>query len=285
MGIWYLHPYTSTHTLASHGSWGMGGSKGMSAFKILLNSPKGGPGKSTLCGSLAVAASKAGFRVAVVDADPQGSFSNFYDKRVGLAYDLLESQDRPTDEVSVLSEVGFRKVTAPLTTFDGDLNVLLADLAAELDVILIDTPPGVESHTDAIKRMVLDADYVLVPTQVTTTDLDSVIPWMTALLDLGVKTSFILNRIHRNRNSTREAVNRLTPVGPICPVQIADIDTVHESYGLGLSILEIKPSTDSVKNCIGDMKAFWEFVAREVGLIKFTPAAAPKCSTKKRKVA
>jgi cellulose biosynthesis protein BcsQ len=107
-----------------------------------------------------VAASKAGFRVAVVDADPQGSFSNFYDKRVGLAYDLLESQDRPTDEVSVLSEVGFRKVTAPLTTFDGDLNVLLADLAAELDVILIDTPPGVESHTDAIKRMVLDADYV-----------------------------------------------------------------------------------------------------------------------------
>jgi hypothetical protein len=57
-------------------------SRGAPMRVIAIASQKGGSGKTTLTGHLAIAAEQAGFGpVALIDADPQGSLSEWWNER------------------------------------------------------------------------------------------------------------------------------------------------------------------------------------------------------------
>jgi Mrp family chromosome partitioning ATPase len=61
---------------------------------IALISRKGGTGKSTLAIGLAVAATEAGHKVCLLEADPLGTVSNWRRRRTS-AEPTLETRDRP----------------------------------------------------------------------------------------------------------------------------------------------------------------------------------------------
>lgn len=116
---------------------------------ITIAQQKGGAGKTTLAAHLSVAMMQRGFRVAVVDIDPQGSLSRWHDvreERMGEGYTGLH--------FSALS--GWR--------VGSEVNRLRRDY----DVILIDSPPHVETEARTAIRA---ADLILVPVQPSPTDV------------------------------------------------------------------------------------------------------------------
>src|SRR3954470_10241529 len=112
---------------------------------IAVASQKGGSGKTTLSGHLAVEAEKAGAGpVALIDTDPQGSLSHWWNARA-------------------VRSPQFAKVGA------FELEAALNHLARTgTRLAIIDTPPAI---SDAITFVVAHADLVIVPTRPSPHDL------------------------------------------------------------------------------------------------------------------
>jgi cellulose biosynthesis protein BcsQ len=121
---------------------------------LVLASQKGGTGKTTLSGHLAVEAQKAGVGpVALIDTDPQGSLSNWWNARA--APEPLFVKVGP-------SELG--KALEHLTR-------------SGIRLAVIDTPPAI---TESISYVIGHADLVILPTRPSPHDLRAVGPTPTA---------------------------------------------------------------------------------------------------------
>ena len=103
---------------------------------VTLSSLKGGVGKSTLSLMLATAIAEAGAKVLLVDADSQGSVSDWAAAR---------ESDGP------FSVVGMAHA---------NIHKQLPKIAADYDHVIIDTPPRIAEVT---RSAILAADVVLIP--------------------------------------------------------------------------------------------------------------------------
>jgi chromosome partitioning protein len=115
---------------------------------LVLASQKGGTGKTTLSGHLAVAAQNAGVGpVALIDSDPQGSLSNWWNAR---------------------------KAPEPLFVKVGPFeleNTLEHLRRSGIRLAVIDTPPAI---TESIAYVIGHADLVILPTRPPPHDLRAV---------------------------------------------------------------------------------------------------------------
>lgn len=115
---------------------------------LVLASQKGGAGKTTIAAHVGVAAERDGAGpVVLIDTDPQGSLSAWWNSR---------EADTPALASATLAELP-EKLTA------------LAQAGFKLAVI--DTPPAI---TEAIRDVVKLADLVLIPTRPSPHDLRAV---------------------------------------------------------------------------------------------------------------
>ncbi|MDF2965045.1 MAG: cobyrinic acid a,c-diamide synthase [Rickettsiaceae bacterium] len=145
------------------------------AIVITVAQQKGGAGKSTISAHLAVAFSQGINRVALIDIDPQGSTTNWYDIRetkYGEGY----------TGITFVKASGLRLANE------------ISRLRATHDIIIIDSPPHVEAESRAAIRA---ADLIIVPVQPSPTDV-----WaMSATIDL----------CEREGKVYRVLLNRYTP--------------------------------------------------------------------------
>jgi chromosome partitioning protein len=142
--------------------------------RVLITSPKGGSGKTELSKGLAVAAAMSGLNVAVADFDPQRSLYEWW-------------QRRPDPEAM--------SGLAQLEAYQGDM----ADAQSiyevvNHDLLIIATSPGIESHPQ-IKILIMAAAYILVPSQASLADTDSVRKWMPFLTSYKRPSAFVLNAV------------------------------------------------------------------------------------------
>ena len=115
---------------------------------VALCSQKGGSGKTTLSGHLAVQAELAGYGpVALIDTDPQGSLAAWWNARSSAA-------------------PAFASTT--LAQLPGDLERLRLEGCR---LVVIDTPPAINM---AIQRVINVADLVVIPTRPSPHDLRAV---------------------------------------------------------------------------------------------------------------
>ena len=91
---------------------------------------KGGAGKTTLAAHLAIAWSEAGLRVAVVDIDPQGSLTRWFQTR--------------KDQLNGKTGIGHTQITGWRT------QQAVERLTQENDVVVIDSPPHAEEKVPAL---------------------------------------------------------------------------------------------------------------------------------------
>lgn len=118
--------------------------------KLLVSGPKGGLGKTGCSRIIGVAASMAGLKVLLVDADAQGSLAAWHELREASGYESLA----PIDCVAVDMDNAAETITK----------------ATDYDLIIIDTPNAVQAYRDQFVALIGLADFVLIPTGATFDD-------------------------------------------------------------------------------------------------------------------
>jgi chromosome partitioning protein len=149
---------------------------------ITLLNEKGGVGKTTLAGTLAAGLAIRGYRVMMVDADPQGDLTlgfgmtrspglfkllvdnaSFSDVAISISPEVYEHPGKPVDGKLFLIP-GHQHTRAITTMIDNSWAVAdrFEDLQDSIDIVIFDTPPTPSLLHGSIY---LATDYVVYPTE------------------------------------------------------------------------------------------------------------------------
>lgn len=191
---------------------------------LVVASQKGGVGKTTIAGHLGVMAEacKAG-PVALIDTDPQGSLSQWWNER--------------KVELPVFAAVDIAKLPFHLKELED----------AGIKIVIIDTPPAV---TETIKKVIAVADLVLIPTRPSPHDLRAIGSTLEIVEGLGKRLVFVINGATNRARITGDAAIALSQHGTVSPAilhqrvdfaaSMIDGQTVQELDAKSRSSIEVK---------------------------------------------
>jgi chromosome partitioning protein len=192
---------------------------------ITLASLKGGTGKTILSLHIAHAIALSKKRVLLIDADPQGSASNWAGAR---------------DEAAPFIIVGMAR---------DNLHKELTALAKDFDHCVIDTAPRVSALA---RSAILAADVVLCPLQPSSFDVWAVSETATLIQEAkqfkpDIKAGFIVNRKIANSTIGQEVIAALADYEfPVLKTTIAQRVAFAEAAA-GYSIFETAPKSPGAK--------------------------------------
>lgn len=198
---------------------------------LAMASQKGGSGKTTLSGHLAVQAQRAGAGpVVLIDIDPQGSLSDWWNER---------QTDYPA----------FAQTT-------------VARLAADLEVLrgqgfklaVIDTPPAI---TMAIQSVINVAELVVIPTRPSPHDLRAVGATVDLCDRAGKAAIFVVNAATPKARITADAAVALSQHGTVAPITIHHRVDFAASMIDGRTVMEVDAQSKSALEVV----ALWEYIA------------------------
>src|SRR5215510_3071949 len=182
---------------------------------IVINSQKGGSGKTTLCAHLSVQAARVGDgEVFLIDTDPQGTLTTWHEKR---------EAEEP------------RRVELPFHGIADGLNRLRE---RKVKFCFIDTAPSRTDETAALFKL---ADLVLVPIRPSPSDLWAASATVQLLKHHKIPFLFILNQTKSNTNITAQAVAALSHHGPVAETFIADRVPYAAAMTDGRTAIELDP--------------------------------------------
>jgi chromosome partitioning protein len=214
-------------------------------YTIVAASQKGGSGKTTLSGHLAVEASRAGAGpVALIDTDPQGSLAHWWNARKA-------------------SEPHF--VKAGLL----DLGQALARLSTMgIRIAIIDTPPAI---TTSISQVVAHADLVVVPTRPSPHDLRAV----GATVDIAERHAkpliFVINAATARASITGESAVALSQHGMVAPV------TIHHRVDFAASMIDGRTVGEAAPNSASarEVRDLWLYLQDRLSRAVHDPKLLP----------
>ena len=180
---------------------------------IIVNSQKGGSGKTTLTANLSVEAERVGDGpVYLIDLDAQGTLSTWHEKR---------ENELP------------HRVEIALADLEGTLPRLEQRGAS---LCLIDTAP---SRGDEMASLFRLADLVLVPVRPSPSDLWAASATVEILKRESIPFLFILNQVKANAGITGQAAAALSHHGRVAETFIGDRVPYAVAFTNGLTAMEI----------------------------------------------
>jgi chromosome partitioning protein len=215
-------------------------------YTIVAASQKGGSGKTTLSGHLAVEAVRQGAGdIALIDTDPQGSLANWWNAREA-------------------AQPHFVKAGLP------DLENALAELERMgTRIAIIDTPPAI---TQSISSVVAHADLVLVPTRPSPHDLRAVGATVDIAERHGKPVIFVINAATARARITSESAVALSQHGTVSPVTIHHRVDFAASMIDGRTVGEVVPNSQSAR----EITELWLYIQEKLSRIVRDPALLPE---------
>ncbi|MEN3746786.1 ParA family protein [Sphingomonas sp. HF-S3] len=198
---------------------------------LAMASQKGGSGKTTLSGHLAVQAQLAGSGpVVLIDIDPQGSLSDWWNERD--------------------------------TEFPAFAQTTVARLAADLEILrqqgfrtaVIDTPPAI---TMAIQSVIQVAELIVIPTRPSPHDLRAVGATVDLCERAGKPLIFVVNAATPKARITSEAAVALSQHGTVAPVTVHHRTDFASSMIDGRTVMETDPKGKSA----AEVAQLWSYVS------------------------
>ncbi len=201
---------------------------------LALASQKGGSGKTTLSGHLAVQAQRAGAGpVVLIDVDPQGSTTEWWNEREAEYPALAQtSVARLATDLLLLRQQGFK-------------------------LAVIDTPPAI---TLAIQSVIQVAELVVVPTRPSPHDLRAVGATVELCERAGKPLIFVVNAATPNARITSEAAVALSQHGTVAPVILHQRTDFAASMIDGRTVMEVDPTGKSAI----EVGALWTYVSERL---------------------
>ena len=199
---------------------------------IVINSQKGGSGKTSLCAHLSVEAERAGDGpVYLIDTDPQGTLSIWHESRKAEAPHRVE------------------------VTLSGLAPALVSLAQREAALCFIDTAPNRGEDNAELFRL---ADLVLVPVRPSPSDLWAVSATVALLKQVSAPFLFVVNQATLNANITAQAIASLSHHGPVAETII--VNRVHYAAAMtdGHTAPELAtkgPSAHEIANLWKNIKA------------------------------
>ena len=214
-------------------------------YTIVAASQKGGSGKTTLSGHLAVEAVRQGAGdIALIDTDPQGSLAHWWNARQAPAPHFVKAGLLDLDEaLAGLERMGTR-------------------------IAVIDTPPAI---TQSISRVVAHADLVLVPTRPSPHDLRAVGATVDIAERHGKPVIFVINAATARARITGESAVALSQHGTVAPV------TIHHRVDFAASMIDGRTVGEVVPGCASakEISDLWTYIQERLSRIVRDPALLP----------
>ncbi|WP_234179238.1 AAA family ATPase [Sphingopyxis sp. NFH-91] len=197
---------------------------------LALASQKGGSGKTTLSGHLAVQAQLAGAGpVVLIDIDPQGSLADWWNEReTDLPAFAQTTVARLASDLEILRQQGFK-------------------------LAVIDTPPAI---TMAIQSVISVAELIVVPTRPSPHDLRAVGATVDLCERAGKPLVFVVNAATPKAKITSEAAVALSQHGTVAPVTLHHRTDYAASMIDGRTVMEVDPNSRSAD----EIRQLWTYI-------------------------
>lgn len=215
---------------------------------LALASQKGGSGKTTLSGHLAVQAQRAGMGpVVLIDIDPQGSLSDWWNDRV--------------DEFPAFAQTTVARLAADLETLRSQ----------GFKLAVIDTPPAI---TMAIQSVISVAELIVIPTRPSPHDLRAVGATVELCERAQKPLIFVVNAGTPKARITAEAAVALSQHGTVAPITVHHRTDFASSMIDGRTVMDLDPKGKSAR----EIETLWTYIAdrleRNFRRTVFTPTKA-----------
>ena len=212
----------------------------MTASIVTVAQSKGGAGKTTVAVQLATAMLAAGHEVCLVDVDPQGSLSRWFEER--------QRRRDEQDRLSLVKIGGWR------------LGVELRRIVRDVGVVVIDTPPHANSE---LKTTIREASLVLVPCQPSPLDVWASRPTLEAAAQEGRPIRLLMNRVPPRGRAIEEAQGALAQLGALpLEASLGNRQAYVAAMARGLGVIEHEPRGTAAQEVL----ALQAEVAHMIGL-------------------
>ncbi len=212
---------------------------------MAITSQKGGSGKTTLAGHIAVEAQRAGGGpVALIDTDPQGSLADWWNAREAATPAFVHTfVERLDQDIQKMRALGHK-------------------------LLIIDTPPAI---TATISSVVEVADLVVVPTRPSPHDLRAAGSTVDLVERLGKPLVFVINGATIRARITAEAAIALSQHGTLAPIFVHQRTDFAASMIDGRTVMELPGRSRSV----GEIVSLWQYLADRLDRITRQTANQP----------
>ena len=212
---------------------------------IAVTSQKGGTGKTTLTGHIAVQAERAGAGpVALIDCDPQGSLTKWWNSRQAETPVLLQT-------------------SLPLLAEN-----LAALRNAGTQLVVIDTPPAI---TWTIFDVLKVCDLAVIPVRPSPHDLAATGPTVDLVESLDKPMVFVITCAAPRARITTEAAVALSQHGTVAPTIIYNRTEYASSMIDGRTVMEVSGAQRSTD----EIEMLWHYIAGRLERLDGKPASQP----------
>ena len=199
---------------------------------LVLNSQKGGAGKTTASWNIAAAAAASGIRVLMIDLDPQQSLRHWWDRRAANEPQML-AEDPAVSELPEIVQAA----------------------AEQFDLLVIDTPPAADTWVVDVMKC---ADRVIVPVRASGVDLDA----LGATIDLseraGAQIRFLITQADTRSTIYRDTLFSLADLGKVIPAPMPRRTSHERDFVTGASGLD---SSGLARN---DVRTLWQNISEDL---------------------